>query len=109
MTSVHSLISLIAVSAIGLSCRPELAQQSGPISPADSSSATVRLEPHGKQTQFKLGDPITLDLVFTAKCPGYAVSMDGNRFNAPQDLVNVARLTVGFALRGTSLVDHQRT
>jgi hypothetical protein len=58
------------------------------------------LEPHGKQTQFKLGDPITLDLVFTAKSPGYAVSMDGNRFNAPQDLVNVTPADGWFRSQG---------
>ena len=89
MASMHSLISLISVSAIGLSWSPGLAQQLGPIPPADSSGATVRLEPHREQNQFKLGDPITLDLVVTARSPGYAVVMDGNRFNSPQDLVNV--------------------
>lgn len=90
MTSAHSLVLLIAVAAVGLSCRPGLAQQPAPNLPGDVSGATVHLEPHEKQTQFKLGDPITLDLVIVAKSPGYAVFMDGNRFNAPQDLVNVA-------------------
>jgi hypothetical protein len=66
-----------------------LAQPPTPILPTDSSGVTVRLEPHEQQTQFKLGDPITLDLVITAKSSGYAVSMEGNRSNAPQDLVNV--------------------
>jgi hypothetical protein len=80
---------------MGLSCRPGLAQPPTPILPTDSSGVTVRLEPHEKQTQFKLGDPITLDLVFTARSPGYAVFMDSNRFNAPQDLVNVT-LTEGW-------------
>lgn len=89
MIAAPSLIPLIAVLAISLSCRPGLAQESAPVSPADSSSATVRLEPHVKQTHFELGDPITLDLVFTAKSPGYAIFLDSNRFIAPQDLVNV--------------------
>jgi hypothetical protein len=89
VTSLRFLVSLIAVSAMGLSCRPGLAQSPAPILPTDNSGATVRLELHEKQTQFKLGDPITLDLVVTARSPGYAVVMDGNRFNSPQDLVNV--------------------
>ena len=108
MIAVRSLVQLTAVFAMGLSCRPGLAQQSGPIAPADNSGATVRLEPHEKQTHFELGDPIALDLVFTAKSSGYAVFLDANRFNAPQDLVNVTPTTVGFAPRGNSLVDHQR-
>jgi hypothetical protein len=74
---------------MGLLRRPGLAQQPEPISPADNSGVTVRLEPHEKQTDFNLGDLVTLDLVFTAKTPGYALFMDSNRFNAPQDLVNV--------------------
>ena len=63
MIAVRSLIPFIAVFAMGLSYRPGLAQQSGPIWPADSSGVTIRLEPHEKQTHFELGDPIALDLV----------------------------------------------
>ena len=63
MIAAHSFIPLIAVVAIELSCRPGLAQLPGPISPADNSGVTVRLEPHERQTHFELGDPITLDLV----------------------------------------------
>jgi hypothetical protein len=85
---------------MGLSCRPGLAQQSGDISPADSSSVAVRLEPHEEQTQFELGDPIALDMVFTAKSPGYAVFLDSNRFNAPQDLVNVTPTDGWFRSQG---------
>ncbi len=100
MTAVRSLIPLIVVFGMGLSCRPGLAQQSGAISPADSSSVAVSLEPHEKQTQFELGDPIALDLVFTAKSPGYAVFLDSNRFNAPQDLVNVTPTDGWFRSQG---------
>ena len=85
---------------MGLSYRPGLAQQSGPISPADSSGVTIRLEPHEKQTHFELGDPIALDLVLTAKSSGYAVFMDSNGFNAPQDLVNVTPTDGWFRPRG---------
>lgn len=101
MASVRPLVALIAVCATGFSCGPVLAQSPAPILPTDGSGATVRLEPHEKQTQFKLGDPITLDLVVTAKSPGYAVSMDGNRFNAPQDLVNVTPADGWFRSEGT--------
>src|ERR1700733_8247262 len=92
---MHFLTSSIAVSAVVLSCRPGLAQELAPVAPADGSCATVRLESHEQQTEFKVGDPITVDLVFTAKSNGYAVLMDDNRFNAPQDLVNVTP-TVGW-------------
>lgn len=95
MTFMHFLTSSIAVSAVVLSCRPGLAQELAPVAPADGSCATVRLESHEQQTEFNVGDPITVDLVFTAKSNGYAVLMDNNRFNAPQDLVNVTP-TVGW-------------
>ena len=98
--AVRSLIPFIAAFAMGLSYRPGLAQQSGPISPADSSGVTIRLEPHEKQTHFELGDPIALDLVLTAKSSGYAVFMDSNGFNAPQDLVNVTPTDGWFRPRG---------
>ncbi len=89
MACVRPLVSFIAVSAVGLSCRPGSAQQPTAILPTDNSGVTVRLEPHENQTQLRLGDPITLDLVFTTQSPGYAITTDTNRFNAPQDLVNV--------------------
>ena len=85
MTFIRSYISLIAISAMGLPCCPGRPLQSARISPTDSSGVEVRLEPHEKQIHFQLGDPITLDLVLTAKFPGYAVFMDSNRFNAPKN------------------------
>ena len=100
MTAVRSLIQLTAVFAMGLPCRPGLAQQSRPIAPADNSGATVRLEPQEKQTHFELGDPIALDLVFTAKSSGYAVFLDANRFNAAEDLVNVTPTDGWFRSQG---------
>src|SRR6185437_7155312 len=81
------LVSSIIIVAMGLSFAVGLAQAPDP--PTNSSGVAVRLESHEQQTRFKLGDPITLDLVFTAKAAGYAIFMDTNRFNAPQDLVNV--------------------
>ena len=98
--AVLSLIPLIVVSAMGLSSHPGLAQQSGAISSADSSSVAVSLEPHEKQTRFELGDPIAVDLVVTAKSSGYAVSMYSNGFNAPQDMVNVTPADGWFRSRG---------
>jgi hypothetical protein len=92
---MHSLISSLAVSAVVLSYRPGLAQELVPIAQADCPRYSVRLEPHEQRTEFKLGDPITVDLVFTAKSNGYAVLMDANQFNAPQDLVNITP-TVGW-------------
>jgi hypothetical protein len=97
---MRSLIPLIAVFATGLSCRSGSGQQPGPVSPADSSGAAVRLEPHEEQTRFELGDPITFDLVFTAKSTGYAVLTDTNRFDAPQDLVNVTPTDGWFRSQG---------
>ena len=100
MIAVRPLIQLTAVFAMGLSGRPGLAQQSRPIAPADNSGVTVRLEPHEKQTHFELGDPIALDLVFTAKSSGYAVFLDANRFNAAEDLVNVTPTDGWFRSQG---------
>ncbi len=100
MTFIRSYISLIAIFAMGLPYCPGQALQSVRISPADSSGVEVRLEPHEKQIDFQLGDPIQLDLVLTAKFPGYAVSMDSNRFNAPQELVNVTPADGWFRSQG---------
>jgi hypothetical protein len=97
---MHSVIPFAAVFAMGLSCPPGLAQQPGPSSPADNSGVTVRLEPHEEQTHFELGDRIILDLVFTAKSPGYAVFTGTNEFNAPEDLVNVTPTDGWFSLSG---------
>jgi hypothetical protein len=107
MTLRHILSSMFSVAAIALSSGAGLTQDSAPVRRADSSGATVRLEAHEPQTQFKLGDPIVVDLVFTAESTGYAVLMDGNRFNAPQDEVNIAPTqgwfrSVGHRIGGSS-------
>jgi hypothetical protein len=47
-----------------------VAGQSAP--PAEISA--VRLEPHEGKTQFLIGDPIRVDLVFTREASGYTVN-----------------------------------
>lgn len=91
---------MIAVSGMGLLCVAGGGQQTAMSPPVDSSGAMVRLEPHGGQTQWKLGDAITVDLVFTAKAPGYAVLIEGNRFNASPEIVNVTPADGWFRFQG---------
>jgi len=87
VTIQRNIVSLITIFVLGLSCHPGWGQPRA--LPTDNAGVSVRLEAHEKQTRFNLGDPITLDLVFAAQSRGYAVLMDSNRFNVPQDLVNV--------------------
>jgi hypothetical protein len=66
-----------------------LAQQPTPVQPAAVPGATVRLEPHKGGTEFKLGDPIVLDLVFTGHSPGYVVNTDRNPYQPTSDVASI--------------------
>jgi hypothetical protein len=48
------------------------------------------LEAHDGQTEFKIGDPVTVDLVFTSRAPGYVVNTDTTPYLPVPDLVELA-------------------
>ena len=54
-----------------------------------TSAPDVRLEAHDGQTQFKIGDPVIVDLVFSGGSPGYIVRSDMNLYQPSSDLVDV--------------------
>lgn len=83
------LVLWLAVSAIGIVGQSGVAQQAALNAPAREPRAEVHLEAHEGRTQFKLGDLITLDLVFTSGSPGYAVNTNPNTYLPAPDLVNV--------------------
>jgi hypothetical protein len=81
VTTLRGLVFLIAVSIAGSSDRRGAAQQT-PSSPIGSSSASVRLEPHEGKVQFRLGDPIALDLVLAAESGGYQTFLESSRIDS---------------------------
>jgi hypothetical protein len=52
--------------------------------------AAVYLEPHAGQTQFKIGDPVVMDLVFAGKAAQYVVKTESGPYLPPVDEVDVA-------------------
>jgi hypothetical protein len=60
--------------AFGASCGRCVAQQAPVSTPVDANAADVRLESENGRTQFKLGEPIKLELVFTSRTKGFFVN-----------------------------------
>jgi hypothetical protein len=87
---LRSHIWSLAILALGLAWGSGTAQNSTPLKADTNSGATVRLEAHNGQTHFKIGDPVTLDLVFTSRSPGYVVNTDTTPYPPVSDLVELA-------------------
>lgn len=58
-------------------------------SAATAETPAVRLEPHEGKTQFLLGDPIRVDLVFTRQEPGYTVNTNPYTYLPIPDQIDV--------------------
>ena len=87
---MRSHIWSLAMLAFGFAWGSGTAQNSTPLKVDTNSGATVRLEAHNGQTSFKIGDPVTLDLVFTSRSPGYVVNTDTTPYRPVSDLVELA-------------------
>src|SRR6202011_1558001 len=87
---LRSHIWSLAILALGFEWGSGTAQNSTPLKVDTNSDATVRLEAHNGQTHFKIGDPVTLDLVFTSRSPGYVVNTDTTPYPPVSDLVELA-------------------
>jgi len=74
--------------ALGISCGLCLGQTPNGDGSAGGDAA-VRLEPHDGRTQFKIGDPVILDLVFTSQSSGYIVKTDNNPYLPVSDRVDI--------------------
>jgi hypothetical protein len=81
--------SQFALLALGLVSRPGITQTPPPFATAENPGAEVRLETHNGQANFKIGDPVMLELVFTAKSPGYVVNTDPSRYLPTSDDVDI--------------------
>lgn len=79
----------MAILALGLVWGSSAAQNSAPVGTRENSGAAVRLEAHDGQTRFKIGDPVTLDLVFTSRSPEYVVNTDTTPYLPVSDLVEL--------------------
>jgi hypothetical protein len=77
-----------AVVALDAQTKPLTVQAPDPMDKA--GEADVHLEAHGGRTQFKIGDPVILDLVFTSHSSGYIVKTDDNPLLPVSDAVNIA-------------------
>lgn len=99
MKTLRGLVFLMAVYIAGPSDRQGVAQQTLR-SPIGSSSASVRLEPHESKVQFKLGDPITVDLVLASE-PGYQAFLESTRNDFPK--VNITPADGWFQAQAQSL------
>jgi hypothetical protein len=87
---LRSHTSQLAILALGLAWGSAAAQHPAPVGTDENSGAAVRLEAHDGQTHFKIGDPVTLDLVFTSRSPGYVVDTDTTPYLPVSDLVELA-------------------
>jgi hypothetical protein len=82
--------SQLAILALGLVVGSGAAQNARTNATNEDSATSVHLEPHQGITQFKLGDPVMLDLVFSSREPGYVVNTDPNPYRPVPDIVDVA-------------------
>ena len=74
----------------------------------------MRLEPHASKTQFKIGDPVIVDLIFTSSSPGYVVNTDPRTYLPTSDVAEIEpengwvrthRAYSGLGLNGNQLQD----
>ncbi len=83
---IWNLVLFIAA----LACQWCAAQDAAVGTALPNSGITVRLEAHNGQSQFKVGDPITVDLVFTSATAGYSVDTNENPYLPSGDIVYVS-------------------
>src|SRR5258705_6418298 len=104
---MRSHTSQLTILALGLTWGSGAAQNSTPARTDENTGAGVRLETHNGQVNFKIGDPVLVDLVFTAKSPGYVVDTDLRPYLPTSDQVdidpNVGWVQTHSIFRGNSL------
>jgi len=110
---MRRFLSMLVLSVRALACGWSAAQDAAVATAPATSSLTVRLEAHNGQTQFKIDDPITVDLVFTSAAAGYSVDTDVNPYQPSGDIVYVSpdggwvrshQSLLGKSLNGNTLV-----
>jgi hypothetical protein len=97
-------LSWCLVFALGVSCGKCIAQQAPVSAGADANAADVRLESENGRTQFKLGEPMKLELVFTSSTKGFFVNTTDYGDMAEQ--VNVTPADGWFRAHGRSGHDY---
>jgi hypothetical protein len=91
--------------ALAVACKPCLAQET-PVA-TEAEGAQVRLETKGGRTQFKLDEPIWLELVFTSHAPGFDVNTAD--YGDMSEQVNVTPAEGWFRHHGSSGHDYLTT
>jgi hypothetical protein len=97
-------LSWCLVFALGVSCGKCIAQQAPVSAGADANAADVRLESENGRTQFKLGEPMKLELVFTSSTKGFFVNT--TNYGDMAEAVNVTPADGWFRAHGQSGHDY---
>jgi hypothetical protein len=95
---------LLLALTLGVLCGRCAAQDSPVPAHADAAGAEVRLESENGRTQFKLGEPIKLELVFTSRIKGLFVN--DTDYGDMAELVNVTPANGWFRAHGQSGHDY---
>jgi hypothetical protein len=90
---------------LAVACLPSHAQETPVVTQVDG--AEVRLEAKGGRTQFTLDDPITLELIFAARVPGFTVNTTG--YGDMSEQVNITPADGWLRARGPSSHDYLTT
>lgn len=101
---MRGLSSCLVVFALGVLCGRCAAQGAPASVNADAAGAEVRLESENGRTQFKLGEPIKLELVFTSRTKGFFVNTTD--YGDMAELVNVTPADGWFRAHGQSGHDY---
>lgn len=94
-----------ATLSLAVACLPALAQETPVATQVDG--AEIRLEAKDGRTQFMLDDPITLELIFTARVPGFSVNTSG--YGDMSEQVNITPADGWFRSHGSSGHDYLTT
>ena len=101
---MRSLSWYLVMFALGVSCGKCIAQQAPISAGADVNAADVRLESENGRTQFKLGEPIKLELVFSSRTKGFFVNTTD--YGDMSEEVNVTPADGWFRAHGRSGHDY---
>jgi hypothetical protein len=101
---MHRIRWMLLALALGVLCGRCAAQESPISAHADAAGAEVRLESENGRTQFKLGEPIKLELVFTSRTKGLFVNTTD--YGDMAEVVNVTPADGWFRAHGQSGHDY---
>ncbi len=101
---MRGLSKWLVMFALGVLSGRCVAQETAVSARADEAGAEVRLESENGRTQFKLGEPIKLELVFTSRTKGLSVNV--TNYGDMAEVVNVTPADGWFRAHGQSGHDY---